>query len=217
MQYVISLIDVLLVVIPYLITLDFMNEKWKLELGKKGFFFASRAVNAVLITDIIAVYAIACLRLSNENILWHIDALVLFYGMSVAAVTDSRKHFVSNKFLLILMLVWIMVAGVGIILNPGSGLELFGRGIIGGMIAGLIFLLCYLLSKKQLGAGDVKLAFVMGLYMTGRRIMGGITYGTLLCCIYSIIQLFRNKLTMKDGVPLIPFLYVGVLVTYLIL
>lgn len=217
MQYVIALIDVLFVVVPFMITLDVMNEKWQLELKKTGIFFASRVTNIVLITDVVAVYVIALFRLSRVNIIWHIIALILFYGMSVAAVTDVKKHYVSNKFLLALMLIWVMVTGVGIILNAESGLELLGRGIIGGIVAGLIFLLCYLLSRKQLGAGDVKLAFIMGLYMTGRRIMGGITYGTLLCCIYSIVQLCRKKLSMKDGVPLIPFLYVGVLVTYLIL
>lgn len=58
--------------------------------------------------------------------------------------------------------------------------------------------------------------FVMGLYLTGQRIMGAIFYGILLCCIYSIVQLCRKKMGFKDGVPLTPFLYAGTFITLLI-
>ena len=66
------------------------------------------------------------------------------------------------------------------------------------------------------GGGDVKLAFVMGLYLTGERIMGALFYGTVLCCIYSIVQLIRKKLTLKNGVPMTPFLFLGTFITLLI-
>ena len=68
-----------------------------------------------------------------------------------------------------------------------------------------------------MGAGDVKLVFVLGLYMTGERIMGAIFYGVLLCCIYSIIMLCRKKIGLKDGVPMAPFLYMGMCINLLIM
>ena len=80
-----------------------------------------------------------------------------------------------------------------------------------------IFLLCYVLTKKKLGAGDVKFAFILGLYMTSSRMFGGIFYGSVLCCLFCIVQIIRKKLTFKSGVPMIPFLYMGCLVTYIIL
>ena len=60
------------------------------------------------------------------------------------------------------------------------------------------------------------MVFVMGLYLTGQRIIGAIFYGALLCCVYSLIQMGRKKLGLKDGVPIVPFLYLGTLITLLI-
>jgi len=54
------------------------------------------------------------------------------------------------------------------------------------------------------------------LYLTGERIMGALFYGTVLCCIYSIVQLIRKKLTLKNGVPMTPFLFLGTFITLLI-
>ena len=68
-----------------------------------------------------------------------------------------------------------------------------------------------------MGAGDVKLVFVMDLYLTGQRILGAVFYGSLLCCAWSLLQLARKKLGLKDGVPLVPFLYLGTLITLFIL
>ena len=97
------------------------------------------------------------------------------------------------------------------------GIALFAKSLMGGIVGGLTFLLCYLLSAKKVGAGDVKLSFVMGLYLTGDRIIGAIFYGTLVCCVYSIVMLIRKKIGLKDGVPMVPFLYIGVLITLFII
>lgn len=142
---------------------------------------------------------------------------ILICAMSVFALVDAEHHFISNRLLLLLLLIWIGITGITIILATQYGLALLFQSLIGAIIGGLIFLLCYFLSRGQLGAGDVKLVFVMGLYLTGERIMGAVFYGVITCCIYSIIQLIRKKIGVKDGVPLAPFLYLGQLATYFIL
>ncbi|MBQ1281695.1 MAG: hypothetical protein IIY16_05580, partial [Oscillospiraceae bacterium] len=89
-------------------------------------------------------------------------------------------------------------------------------GCAGALIAGAVFFLCYLISGRQLGGGDVKLSLVMGLYLTGARVMGAVTYGVVLCCIYTVINLLLKRISMKDGIPLVPFLYLGTLLVLLI-
>lgn len=142
---------------------------------------------------------------------------ILICAMSVFALTDAEHHFISNKLLLALIMLWAVIVGIIIIFMPQYGLALTFGSLIGAIVGGAIFLLCYFLSKGQLGAGDVKLVFVMGLYLTGDRIIGAVFYGVIACCIYSIIQLVRRKMGIKDGVPLAPFLYAGQLLTYFIL
>lgn len=142
---------------------------------------------------------------------------ILICAMSVFALTDAACHFISNKLLLALIMLWTGIVGIIVIYMPQNGLELMFRSLIGAIVGGAIFLLCYFLSRGQLGAGDVKLVFVMGLYLTGDRIIGAVFYGVIACCIYSVIQLVRRKMGIKDGVPLAPFLYAGQLLTYFIL
>lgn len=142
---------------------------------------------------------------------------ILICAMSVFALADAEHHFISNRLLLALLMIWIGIAGITIIFTTQYGIALMFGSLVGAIVSGLIFLLCYFLSKGQLGAGDVKLVFVMGLYLTGDRIIGAVFYGVIACCIYSIVQLLRKKIGIKDGVPLAPFLYLGQLVTYFIL
>ena len=63
---------------------------------------------------------------------------------------------------------------------------------------------------------DVKLSLIMGIYLTGRDIPGAVFYGCLIAAGYSIIQLIRKKITRKDRLPFVPFLYMGVVVRYLL-
>jgi leader peptidase (prepilin peptidase)/N-methyltransferase len=217
LYYINALLEAVIVTAAFYITVYIMNEKAELGLPVKGILICSKKVLAVAFLNMTATGYISLVRLSAFYLPLHLLTLILIYGMSVLAVTDAVQKWVPNKFLAVLLLIWAAITGLSVIFDIENGLELLGRGLSGGIIAGVIFLLCYVISRHQLGAGDVKLAFIMGLYMTGQRIMGGITYGTLLCCIYSILQLFRKKLGMKDGVALVPFLYLGVLVTLIIL
>jgi prepilin signal peptidase PulO-like enzyme (type II secretory pathway) len=215
--YLNALLEAVIVTAGFYITVFIMNEKAELGLPVKGMLICSKKVMAVAFLNLAATGYISFVRLTSFYMPLHLLTLILIYGMSVLAVTDAVQKWVPNKFLAVLLLIWTAITGLSIIFDIENGLELLGRGLSGGIIAGVIFLLCYVISRHQLGAGDVKLAFIMGLYMTGQRIMGGITYGTLLCCIYSIVQLIRKKLGMKDGVALVPFLYLGVLITLIIL
>ncbi len=142
---------------------------------------------------------------------------ILICAMSVFALADAEHHFISNRLLWTLLIVWAGITGLAVILAAQYGLALLFRSLVGAIVGGAIFLLCYFLSKGQLGAGDVKLVFVMGLYLTGERIMGAVFYGVIACCAYSVLQLVRKKIGVKDGVPLAPFLYLGQLATYFIM
>ena len=67
-----------------------------------------------------------------------------------------------------------------------------------------------------MGAGDVKLALVMGLYLTGEYVVGAVFYGCIASAAYSLVQLARKKLSRKDTIPFVPFLYLGLIIRYLV-
>lgn len=193
-----------------------VEQKMDLEFRHSGKWITDITVILTLILTFSGTLVVSGIRLPQLGASRYLLAAVLLGGLAVLTVTDCKKQMVPNKVILILLLLWTAVVGITLIVTVSYGFELLCRSLGGGLISGLIFLLCYLFSRGQMGAGDVKLAFVMGLYLTGERIMGALFYGTVLCCIYSIVQLLRKKLTLKNGVPMTPFLYLGTLIALLI-
>lgn len=201
----------------YYWTITVLDAKGFLECKKNGKMIVSKSVLLVGLVSFVSECILGVIRFSNMEIPAMIATHILIGSLSILAVIDYKKNIVPNKMLLIMLAAWVSIAGIYTILQTEKGLGYFFSALIGGIIGGSIFLLCYILSKRQLGAGDVKLVFIMGLYLTGHRIVGAIFYGVTLCCIYSVVQLLRKKIGLKDGVPLVPFLYMGTLITFFIL
>ena len=191
----------------YYISVCALDSQLKLGLNRDKYFIKSKAVWIVgIFTALVWIFTgLYPNTMFYANIPFIIQTMIIMWGMSVLAITDYYKKIIPNHLILVLLV------------NMNEGLAVLFQSLAGGIAGGVIFLLCYLISRGQLGAGDVKLAFVLGLYMTGQRIMGVLVYGILICCVYSIVQLLRKKIGMKDGVALVPFLYIGMLITLIIL
>ena len=149
--------------------------------------------------------------------LWRlIFNLCLSVFLTILAAVDLEYKRVPNRVLLVMLTVYALAAGVYIIIDIENGLASVFVSAAGSLFAGIAFLLCYIISRRQLGGGDVKLAFLLGLYLGGGRIFGAIIYGILCCFVYSVVQLCRRRLGLRDGVPLVPFLYLGTLIIFII-
>lgn len=213
----IALFNALIVTIGYYFALYYLEMAIGLELRKNEKIITDKIVIIDGIITFAFTVAITLLRFPGMILEVKILTSVFICLMAILTVCDLKKSIVPNRVILLAFAIWILVISIGIIVNTPVSVALLGKSLIGGIIAGVIFLLCYIVTKKKLGAGDVKFAFILGLYMTSDRMFGGIFYGTVLCCIYSIVQIIRKKLSFKSGVPMIPFLYMGCLVTYIIL
>ena len=213
----IAILEAVLVTAGYGAAVYRYNDRYELGFRRGRLGFSSGIFVMVGALTLSATGILGWIRLPKLSVSLHVLTLFLLWGMAVLTVTDGIRRRIPNRFLLALLFVWAAVISLSVILDPASGTALLAQSLTGGLAGGLIFLLCYMLSGKQLGAGDVKLVFVMGLYLTGQRIMGAVFYGSLLCCAWSVVQLARKKLGLKDGVPLVPFLYLGTLTTLFIL
>ncbi len=49
--------------------------------------------------------------------------------------------------------------------------------------------------------------------MRARGAHGAFIYGSVLAAIAALILILTKKMTAKDAIPLVPFLYVGILLT----
>lgn len=139
---------------------------------------------------------------------------VMLVGMTVFCMTDLWEHVVPNKLLLLLIMVFCIAAGIQVLRDADGLLLLLPSIVLGVLFCALCFGMGYVLSRKSMGAGDVKLSLVMGMFLTGEYVVGTVLYGCLIGAAYSVIQLVRKKLSRKDTIPFVPFLYMGLIIRY---
>lgn len=90
--------------------------------------------------------------------------------------------------------------------------------ILGVFMATAIMAVLYLIGRGALGAGDVRLAPTLGLFLGWhgpRAVFYGVFLGFVLTTIVSIVLLALRRLDRKDEIPMGPFLMIGTLIMFI--
>ncbi|MCL2016331.1 MAG: A24 family peptidase [Defluviitaleaceae bacterium] len=129
------------------------------------------------------------------------------------AVTDFKHFKVPNKILL----AWLLCRAVLMLASTAvtANFAVLVNSALGAIAMGIFFLITYYLSRRTLGGGDVKLSFVLGLSLGINMIFSAVLYGLIICAVFSLGALLLKKLNRKDPVPLVPFLFAGTALMYL--
>ena len=141
--------------------------------------------------------------------------LFLMGFLVILADIDREKMLIPNKILGVMLLTRVILLTGEVYFFPEYWKESLisaGSGFLTGLV---IFFLAYLLSRKSIGMGDVKLAAVLGTYLGSALIWWDFAICLALAAVYSVIQLLRKKLTMKDSIPLAPFFSIGTILVLL--
>jgi prepilin signal peptidase PulO-like enzyme (type II secretory pathway) len=130
------------------------------------------------------------------------------------SVTDIKNLLLPNKILLIWLAFRIPLMLLSSIIEWSLTIVLYSTS--GAFIIGLLFIIIYYVSRRSLGAGDVKLSFVLGLSLTLTNIFNAVFYGLIICALFAVVCLAAKKMKRKDFIPLGPFLFIGTLIAYLL-
>ncbi len=212
----------------------YADGKYGMKEEKKGGLIVDRFSLLIMLIGMVFSFFFVFWNYENIAVPEMIADIAIVVGVGVLSVTDYRIRTVPNRFIIGLLVVWATVVAIWFVVEvispenvrtvllPAGGVHSGALGylissVFGAVLSGGIFFICYLLTRRKLGAGDVKLAFTMGLFMTSRRIMGAILYGCALCLVTALVLVAMKKLKMKDSVPMVPFLYIGMLAAYLII
>lgn len=137
---------------------------------------------------------------------------ILMGGLLPIAYEDYKEKRIPNRWLLYL----IMLRGVLLIvescLYPAAIRDnlLFTLG--GGILSGIVMFLAYVLSRHQIGLGDVKLFVVIGLYLGAAVTYFVILTSLIVAAIYGGINLLRKRLGAKDEIAFGPFVFIGTII-----
>ena len=94
-----------------------------------------------------------------------------------------------------------------------------GTAGLGLVLATVIMGALYLIGRGALGAGDVRLAPTLGLFLGWHDLSAvyfGIFLGFILAAVASIGMLIARRLGRKDEIPMGPFLVMGTLAVFLV-
>jgi len=142
-----------------------------------------------------------------------IKHFVLLIFSHAVAVTDLREKRIPNKWVLAMIVTWLIITIPQIFWNINNiSIILFQSGI-GFLAGGGMFLFLYIISRKGVGGGDVKFMAAAGLYLTLYRLMSTIVYGSILAGLTALILLITKRVKKNDAIPLVPFLYIGIIIS----
>ena len=179
--------------------------------GKQGkrvaFFFA-----------LLATAAGSCLFQLYDYIIFKcMRYLILMNGVMLIAEIDHEKRMIPNKILGKLFLIRLIILVCEMIENRNSGYlkEVILVPVLGFLLGGGIFFLCYFLARSGIGAGDVKLFAVIGFYVGTGSIFPVMILSALFSAVYGIGMVALHKIKLKDRIPFGPFAAAGTVLALL--
>ena len=152
----------------------------------------------------------------------HLDGSVLLFRCALvvfgylAALGDIREKRVPNRLVAAMLGAWVLLLTPQLFFRTQQTIDWALNGGLGLLLGGAVFLTVYLISRKGLGGGDVKLMAVSGLYLGLGGVLPTMLYGSVLAALTALALIALKKITVKDSIPLVPFLYAGMVLTLFI-
>jgi leader peptidase (prepilin peptidase)/N-methyltransferase len=154
------------------------------------------------------LFGLTYLVLQN-NLIEFTIASIFFSLMIIVSVSDIEYKIVPD-------IVLMVFAPILLILRMIYPLDTWIDALLGGILAfGFLYLIAYYGKKKYgqdaLGGGDIKLYFIIGLFLGAQLVFMSLFFAALLGII-----LGRSVLKKMNPIPFVPFIFGGVIITYFI-
>ncbi|NLZ93227.1 MAG: prepilin peptidase [Firmicutes bacterium] len=139
------------------------------------------------------IFAAFMYRYGWPKMLWH---AVYFLPLVIIFFIDLEHKIIPNSLVIALLALSI----------PKVCSNLDVKLVLGGLMAGGIFLLLALLSQGGLGGGDIKLAAALGLWFGWQEMLLLIFLAFLVGGLVAVLLLLLGVKSRKDAIPFAPFL-----------
>ena len=155
--------------------------------------------------------------LNFNFILYSLFLILISCFLIIIFVYDLKHYIIPDKIIypaIIIALIFNLQFLLSKQLQPSGenllGLVIFKNSILSALVAALFFLLIVLISRgRWMGVGDIKLAFLMGLFLAFPKILVALFLAFFIGAIIGIGLIIAGKKKMKSEVPFGPFLVAG--------
>ena len=148
---------------------------------------------------------------------WVLPAYLVFFASLVAITFIDLEHYIiPNRVLYPTLYIAIPLLVLAAALQGDWGN--LQRALAGAVGAWMFFLVLHLVSPRGMGFGDVRLSFLLGLFLGWldlRHVFLGIFLGFLLGSIVGIVLMVLRRRGRKDHIPFGPFLAAGAVIAVL--
>lgn len=145
------------------------------------------------------------------GVAWVLPAYLWFAAVTMVLIlTDLDHKRIPNRILYPGTVVGLVLLAGGALLDGGAG-DL-GRGAMGGVFYFSALFVLALIARGGFGFGDVKLAFMLGLFLAFRgweHLLVGIFLAFFIGGVIALALLLTRKKGRKDAVPFGPSLVLG--------
>ena len=174
--------------------------------------------------DIILQILSICLLLFCGFVFWQYGYSVTKIGKYICLIAfsiyiagvDKREFRIPNKTLIYMLLLRAGILLIEFFLYPAIWTGFMIHTACGMSVGFGVLFICYYLSKKSIGMGDVKFCGVIGAYTGAGLVYVIIIISCIAAAVYGVIQVLRKKMTVKEGIPFGPFLLIGIVSSLLI-
>lgn len=165
----------------------------------------------LLTTSMALVFAVGWLRFNND--LWQVGVLWLYSAWLLTVLVIDIEH---RRVLNVMQLPMAVVALLASFLTPLGITTLPAplNALIGGGAGFLLFFVIYVVGRgSMMGAGDVKLAGVIGLMTGYPTVWTALVTGILLGGVGAVVLMIRGKASRKSYMAYGPYLALGAIFT----
>lgn len=162
----------------------------------------------LVIVATVVLFAGAALRFDGG---WVVPAYLVFFVCLVSvSVIDAQLQIIPNYIVYPTIFASIPLLALAAL---GTGeWDRFGHAIMGATLAWLALLVIHLISPSGMGFGDVRLSFVLGLFLgwiSLGHVFTGLFLGVLLICAVGLILAVLRLRSLQEHIAFGPFLAAG--------
>lgn len=142
---------------------------------------------------------------------WVVPAYLVFFVCLVAvSVIDFQLQIIPNRIVYPTIFASVPLLALGAL--AGDEWDRFGHAVMGATLAWLALLVIHLVSPSGMGFGDVRLSFVLGLFLgwiSLGHVFTGMFLGVLMICAVGLVLALLRLKSLQEHMAFGPFLAAG--------
>ena len=173
---------------------------------------AATRLQILVIVATVALFAGAGLRFGAD---WVVPAYLVFFLCLVSiSVIDSQRQIIPNYIVYPTIFASVPLLALAALID--GEWDRFGHAMLGATLAWLALFAIHMISPGGMGFGDVRLAFVLGLFLgwiSLSHVVTGLFLGVVLISVVGIVLAALRLKSLQEHIAFGPFLAVGSTVT----